>query len=90
MGNSISAAASSRVMPAMAIAVAAVAMLQPALSGSAGCEESIAALQGSVQVNAGFLLALVLATLLYVAHTLLPSRRKVYVLDFAVHSPHPR
>jgi hypothetical protein len=43
----------------------------------------------SVPVPAGALLAL-LALLAALALALAPKRNRVYVLDFAVHSPHPR
>lgn len=47
-------------------------------------------LQSSQEVNTGMLVALVLAMALYILQTLRPSKRKVFVLDFAVHNPHPR
>jgi hypothetical protein len=46
--------------------------------------------QHPVELSSGAVLCIALAVALYILQTLLPSRRKVFVLDFAVHNPHPR
>lgn len=46
--------------------------------------------QHPVELSSGAVLCIALAVAIYILQTLLPSRRKVFVLDFAVHNPHPR
>lgn len=47
-------------------------------------------LRSPLEISKGALLCVLLGMGLYILQTLLPSKRKVFVLDFAVHNPHPR
>jgi hypothetical protein len=88
MGNALSAGTPNA--PFIALA-AGLALLQAASASSGGgLAGAIAMLQQSVRINVAALLALALALVVYVAHTIAPSRLRVYVLDFAVHTPHAR
>jgi hypothetical protein len=43
-----------------------------------------------VSISKGHCLALALAAGMYILYTLRSNKQKVFVLDFAVHNPHPR
>jgi hypothetical protein len=47
-------------------------------------------LRSPMEISTGALVVGLLAVGLYVFQSLLPNKRKVFVLDFAVHNPHPR
>lgn len=64
--------------------------LQSVSSWKATADAVLEWLANPVQLSTGVLLGLALAVGVYILHTLLPNRRKVFVLDFAVHNPHPR
>lgn len=94
MGNSFSEPVSlAKYAPFVAIIASGVSLLQSASAAvsSAAAGQSVTEwVQGSCELNVGMLLLLALAVGAYVIQTLLPSKRKVFVLDFAVHTPHPR
>jgi len=72
------------------IAAYLVGSVQSVSSWRASASTAMDFLQSSQEVNTGMLVALVLAMALYILQTLRPNKRKVFVLDFAVHNPHPR
>lgn len=94
MGQSFSSPALGAYAPVIAVAGCLLATLRSA-ADSAGADGGLAATiaalaSGSVEVSGALLLALALAVVLVAAQSMMPQRRKVFVLDFAVHTPHPR
>jgi hypothetical protein len=64
--------------------------VQSMSSWRAGLTTALQFLRSPMEISTGALVLGLLAVGLYVLQSLLPNKRKVFVLDFAVHNPHPR
>lgn len=96
MGQSFSSSAAGAYAPVVAATGCLLALLKSAADssgagGDAGLAATIASLlSSSVEVSGMLLLALASLVVLVATQNIIPAQRKVYVLDFAVHLPHPR
>lgn len=64
--------------------------VQSMSSWGAGLTTVLEFLRSPMEISIGVLVLGLLAMGLYILQSLRPSKRKVFVLDFAVHNPHPR